>query len=213
MSAIARPTVLTSQAEPTDEALLERAAGGDQAAIATLYDRYKGMMFGLATRITGDAALAQDVVQEAFVGIWRNAARFSSARASARTWILSICHHRAVDAVRRRRFADPLPDPELPPPPQLALPDVWTDVSARLDATAVRGAMASLPEAQRVAIDLAYFGGLTQTEIAERTGAPLGTVKSRVRLGLIAMADHLREPDSAQPGGATPGRASAEGSA
>jgi RNA polymerase sigma-70 factor, ECF subfamily len=199
MSAIARSDVLTSQAEPTDEALLERAAMGDQAAIAALYDRYKGMMFGLATRITGDAALAQDVVQEAFVGIWRNAARFSSARASARTWILSICHHRAVDAVRRRRLADPLPDPELPPPPQLALPDVWGDVSARLDATAVRGALAALPEAQREVIDLAYFGGLTQTEIAERTGAPLGTVKSRVRLGLIAMADQLREPESGPP--------------
>jgi RNA polymerase sigma-70 factor (ECF subfamily) len=196
MSAVVEPGNRPSQAEPTDEALLERAANGDQSAIAVLYDRYTGMMFGLATRITGDAALAQDVVQEAFVGIWRNAARFSSARASARTWILSICHHRAVDAVRRRRQADPLPDPELPPPPQLALPDVWPDVAARMDADAVRSAIATLPDAQREAIDLAYFAGLTQTEIAERTGAPLGTVKSRVRLGLLALAERLREPDA-----------------
>lgn len=148
-------------------------------------------MYGLATRITGDTALAQDVVQDAFVGVWRNASRFSSVRASARTWILSITHHRAVDALRRRRPTQELPDPELPPPTQLTLPDVWLDVSQRLDADDVRRALESLSTVQREAIELAYFSGLTQQEIAARTGAPLGTVKSRVRLGLLALRDVL----------------------
>jgi len=173
--------------ELTDEALLERAANGDQGAIAVLYDRYKGLMYGLASRITGDQALAQDVLQDAFVGIWKNAARFSSARASARTWILSITHHRAVDAVRRRRPTTELPDAELPPPVQLTVPDVWGDVAQRLDGDAVRAALGTLSGVQREAIELAYFGGLTQQEIAQRTGAPLGTVKSRVRLGLLQL--------------------------
>ena len=148
-------------------------------------------MYGLATRITGDQALAQDVIQDAFVGIWKNAARFSSARASARTWILSITHHRAVDAVRRRRPTVELPDAELPPPTQMTVPDVWGDVAQRLDGDAVRTAMGTLSAVQREAIELAYFGGLTQQEIAARTGAPLGTVKSRVRLGLLQLRASL----------------------
>jgi RNA polymerase sigma-70 factor (ECF subfamily) len=173
--------------DATDEVLLERAARGDQDAIAVLYDRYRGLMYGLASRITGDQSLAQDVVQDAFVGIWRNASRFSSGRASGRTWILSITHHRAVDAVRRRRPTSELPDPELPPPAQLVTPDVWPEVAGRLDADTVRAALASLSPVQREAIELAYFGGLTQEEIALRTKAPLGTVKSRVRLGLLQL--------------------------
>jgi RNA polymerase sigma-70 factor (ECF subfamily) len=188
--------------EPTDEALLQRAADGDQGAIAVLYDRYKGLMYGLATRITGDQALAQDVIQDAFVGIWKNAARFSSERASARTWIMSITHHRAVDAVRRRRPTTELPDAELPPPVQLTVPDVWGDVTQRLDGDAIRAALETLSDVQREAIELAYFGGLTQQEIAIRTGAPLGTVKSRVRLGLLqlrAALDVHERKDSARP--------------
>lgn len=188
--------------EPSDEALLERAGGGDQGAIAVLYDRYKGVMYGLATRITGDPALAQDVMQDAFVGIWRNAARFTSARASARTWILSITHHRAVDAVRRRRPTTELPDAELPPPVQLTVPDVWADVAQRLDGDSVRAALLTLSPVQREAIELAYFGGLTQQEIAIRTGTPLGTVKSRVRLGLLqlrATLDGIEATERARP--------------
>ena len=173
--------------DPDDEALLERAARGDDSAIGELYDRYQGLMYGFATRITGDAALAQDVVQEAFVGIWRNASRYSSSRASVRTWILSITHHRAVDAVRRRRPVAELPEPEVTPPPGLVVPDIWPEVAARLDADEIRAAIGTLTPVQREAIDLAYFSGLTQVEIAERTGAPLGTVKSRVRLGLLQL--------------------------
>jgi len=183
-------TLRAAPVDATDESLLERAGRGDSTAIASLYDRYQGLMYGLATRITGDAALAQDVVQDAFVGIWRNAARYSSDRAPARTWILSITHHRAIDAVRRRRPVSEIPDPAVTPE-ALTLPDIVGDVLGRLDAQRVREALATLSGPQREAIDLAYFSGLTQQEIAQRTGAPLGTVKSRVRLGLLALRDAL----------------------
>jgi RNA polymerase sigma-70 factor (ECF subfamily) len=97
---------------------------------------------------------------------------------------MSIVHHRAIDAIRRRRPTSELPDTEAGIPDTLTLPDVWTDVELRLDRAAIREAMASISGVQREAIELAYFGGLTQTEIAERTGVPLGTVKGRLRLGL-----------------------------
>jgi RNA polymerase sigma-70 factor (ECF subfamily) len=194
---------------PTDEALLERSAQGDQGAIGELYDRYQGMVYGMATRITGDRTLAEDVVQETFVGIWRNAGRYSAELASPRTWILSIAHHRAVDAVRRRRPASQLPDPELPPPDALVSPDIWPEVSRGIDAGTVRTALAGLPASQREAIEMVYFAGLTQHEIAQRTETPLGTVKSRVRLGLVGLRRNLEgrtgDPDrdlverSAQP--------------
>ena len=173
--------------ESPDELLLEHAAQGDQAAYARLYDRYQGMIYGLAVRITGDAALAQDVAQDALVGVWRNAARFSPEKASARTWIMSIAHHRSIDALRRRKPTVELPDPEFPPPINLTTPDVWPEVAGRLDRDAVRAAIESLSPPQREAIELAYFGGLTQQEIALQTDTPLGTVKSRVRLGLLAL--------------------------
>lgn len=173
--------------QATDEVLLERVAAGEQAALSELYDRYQGLMYGMATRITGDPTQAQDVVQDAFVGVWRNAGRYTSTRASARTWMLSIVHHRAVDAIRRRRPTTELPETDAFLPPALMAPDVWPEVSQRLDGDAVRVALDQLPAAQREAIKLAYFGGLTQQEIAARTEAPLGTVKSRVRLGLLQM--------------------------
>lgn len=173
--------------EVTDEVLVERVAGGDQDALAELYDRFQALTFGMAVRITGDRTVAQDVVQETFIGLWRASGRFSADRATARTWIVAICHHRAVDAVRRRRPVAPLPDPELPAPQQLVTPDVWPEVSRGLDADVVRRALAGLPESQREAIELAYFSGLTQHEIAERTQVPLGTVKGRVRLALVGL--------------------------
>lgn len=176
----------------SDEDLLVAAARGDQSAMGQLYDRFSGQMYGLAMRITQDATLAQDVVQEAFVGIWRNASRFDAARASARTWMMSITHNRSIDALRRRRPAQELPDPELPPPAALTTPDIWGEVAGRMDATQVRAAVMTLSPVQREAIALAYFSGLTQQEIADRTGAPLGTVKSRVRLGLLALREQLQ---------------------
>jgi RNA polymerase sigma-70 factor (ECF subfamily) len=180
----------------SDEALLsDLADGADPAALSELYDRYQAVMYGLAMRITNDAALAQDAVQEAFVGVWRNASRYTPGRASVRTWILSITHHRAIDLVRRRRSTTPLPEADEPTTSAaLTAPDIWPEVERAVDAAAVRVAIDQLPELQRKAIEMAYFQGLTQVEIASKTGAPLGTVKSRVRLGLQQMRRSLEEP-------------------
>jgi RNA polymerase sigma-70 factor (ECF subfamily) len=166
-------------------------ADGELAALEDLYDRYKTMAYSIAYRITNDAALAEDVVQDAFLGAWRNAARYAEGRGSVKTWLLSIVHHRGIDAIRRRRPTTELPDVEATLPAVLTLPDVWAEVSAGLDAEMVRSALETLSDVQREALELAYFGGLTQFEIAERTGAPLGTVKSRMRLGLLAMRKSL----------------------
>jgi len=167
--------------------VLVRLADGELDALEDLYDRYKTMAYSIAYRITNDTTLAEDVVQEAFLGAWRNAARYVEGRGSVKTWLLSIVHHRAIDAIRRRRPTTELPDLELPPPAAFTLPDVWAEVASGLDADTVRDAMGVLSDVQREAIELAYFGGLTQQEIADRTGTPLGTVKSRMRLGLLAM--------------------------
>jgi RNA polymerase sigma-70 factor (ECF subfamily) len=177
--------------DDADRAVLVRLANGELPALEELYDRYKTMAYSIAFRITNDATLAEDVVQDAFLGAWRNAARYVEGKGSVKTWLLSIVHHRAIDAVRRRRPTTDLPDTESPAPAQLQLPDVWPEVSASLDADTVQGALATLSDVQREAIELAYFGGLTQQEIAERTETPLGTVKSRMRLGLLAMRRHL----------------------
>ena len=181
------PLRVATVTDDLDRAALERIAGGELDALDDLYERYKTMAYSIAYRITSDATLAEDVVQDAFLGAWRNASRYVSGRGSVKTWLLSIVHHRAIDAVRRRRATVELPESDDAPPPPMRLPDVWSEVSANLDADEVRAALGSLTDVQREAIELAYFGGLTQVEIAERTGTPLGTVKSRMRLGLLAM--------------------------
>jgi RNA polymerase sigma-70 factor (ECF subfamily) len=182
------PAAAPTDGHETDEALLAGLVGGRLDALDRLYDRYRTMAFSIALRITNDGTLAEDVVQDAFLGAWRNAARYAEARGSVRTWLLSIVHHRAIDAVRRRRPTSELPDAaESAPPAELTLPDLWPEIAARIDRETVRTALAALSDVQREAIELAYFSGLTQVEIAERTNTPLGTVKSRVRLGLLTM--------------------------
>ena len=172
-----RPSLRLRTATPVDEAdraALARIADGDLDALEELYDRYKTMAYSIAYRITNDATLAEDVVQDAFLGAWRNAARYLEGRGSVKTWLLSIVHHRAIDAIRRRRPTTQLPEREDVPPPALTLPDVWAEVAAGLDADAVRGALAVLSDVQREAIELAYFGGLTQQEIATGRGRRSG---------------------------------------
>ena len=197
MSETTRPLPLrvATVADDADRAVLTRVAAGELDALDELYDRYKTMAYSIAYRITNDATLAEDVVQDAFLGAWRNAARYVHGRGSVKTWLLAIVHHRAIDAVRRRRPTTELPDTETVPPQQLRMPDVWSEVSASLDADTVRSALAVLSDVQREALELAYFGGLTQVEIAERTATPLGTVKSRMRLGLLAMRAVLTAAD------------------
>jgi RNA polymerase sigma-70 factor (ECF subfamily) len=183
----------------TDRETMDRLASGDLEALDGLYEHYGAMAFSIAYRITGDRTAAEDVVQEAFLGAWRNAARYVDARGTVRTWLLSIVHHRAIDAIRRRRPTTELPESEGPLPAALTLPDTWTEVSQRLDRETVVAALGSISAVQREAIELAYFGGLTQTEIAERTGTPLGTVKGRLRLGLAGLRTALLA--SGDPGG------------
>jgi len=180
---------------------MDRLAGGDLGALDLLYEQYGAMAFSIAFRITGDRSAAEDVVQDAFLGAWRNAGRYAGARGSVRTWLLSIVHHRAIDAIRRRRPTVELPGSEAILPDTLTLPDAWGDVELRLDREAVQVALTRISDVQREAIELAYFGGLTQTEIAERTGVPLGTVKGRLRLGLQGMRAALLPLDGGRGGG------------
>jgi RNA polymerase sigma factor (sigma-70 family) len=175
----------------TDEAILASVARGDDTALAELYDRFGTPAYRLAVRILRDPALAQDAVQDAFLTVWRTAASFDARRGSVSTWVLTLVHRRAVDIVRRedRRRARPLDDAPV------ASGDA-TDESAELrdERRRVQAALSVLTDAEREAIELAYYGGLTQTEIAERLGVPLGTVKSRMFAGLAKLRDALAEP-------------------
>src|SRR6266576_989454 len=185
------PTGLRGRsASPTDDAdraVLALVTAGQLDALQELYDKYRVMAYSIALRITADASLAEDVVQDAFLGAWRNASRYVEGKGSVKTWLLSIVHHRAVDAVRRRRPTVELPEREDVPPAAMTLPDIWPEGAGNLDRAEIAAALTSRSDVQREALELAYFGGLTQQEIAIRTGTPLGTVKSRVRLGLLAM--------------------------
>ena len=189
----------------SDEALVALAARGEESALAELYDRFGRIAYGLALRVLRDASLAEDAVQDAFLTIWRSAGRFVPERAKASTWILTLVHRRAVDLVRReqRRRTDVLPD-ETGRVDEAADSVVWL----RLERERVQQALRSLPDQQREALELAYYGGFTQSELAERLGQPLGTVKSRMFAGLARLRDILAEPDQEQGSWITKPRAS-----
>jgi RNA polymerase sigma factor (sigma-70 family) len=174
----------------SDEALVALVARSDESALAELYDRVGGTAYGLAYRVLRDEALAEDAVQEAFLGLWRGAASFVPERAKASTWILTLVHRRAVDTVRReqRRRTEAL---ESAPEPQAASSE--DDVWLRLERERVQAALAQLPDQQREAIELAYYGGYTQSELADRLGQPLGTIKSRMFSGLSRLRELLDE--------------------
>jgi RNA polymerase sigma-70 factor (ECF subfamily) len=174
----------------SDEALVALVARGDDVALAELNDRNGRVAYGLALRVVRDEALAEDAVQEAFLGVWRSAGRFLPERAKASTWILTLVHRRAVDVVRReeRRRADPLeqiPEPTGAPTEEIA----WL----RFERERVQAALSRLPDQQREALELAYYGGFTQAELAERLGQPLGTIKSRMFAGLSRLRELLAE--------------------
>ncbi|HZG36092.1 MAG TPA: sigma-70 family RNA polymerase sigma factor [Gaiellaceae bacterium] len=172
----------------SDEALLGLVARGRENALAELYDRLGGAAYGLAYRVLRDETLAQDAVQDAFLALWRTAADFVPERARASTWLLTLVHRRAVDVVRReqRRRTEPL---ESAPEPQTesAADDAWL----RLERVRVQEALRQLPDQQREALELAYYGGYTQSELAERLGEPLGTIKSRMFTGLTRLRQLL----------------------
>jgi RNA polymerase sigma-70 factor (ECF subfamily) len=172
-------------ADPSDRELLADMARGDRAAFGALYDRYASLALGLATRIVGDRGTAEEVVQDAFLSAWRRAGTYQPERGEPRAWLLSIVHHRAIDRVRgpaaraRHERIDDTPAAEPVDPV-----DVWGETLASLTRQQIAAALRELPTDQRQTIELAFFGGLTHLEIAERLDLPLGTVKGRVRLGL-----------------------------
>ena len=181
---------MNGEAELSDESLLEAVARGDETALATLYDRYGRVAYGLAFRVLRDRSLAEDAVQEAFLQVWRSAAQFRPERAKAGTWLLTFVHRRAVDLVRReeRRRTEPA---EAAPVP--AGPGADEDAEVRSKRAIVQDALRRLPHEQREAIELAYYGGYTQSELAERLGEPLGTIKSRMFAGLTRLRGLLAE--------------------
>jgi RNA polymerase sigma factor (sigma-70 family) len=176
--------------ESSDEDILEAVASGDERALAALYDRFGRVAYALAYRVLRDRALAEDAVQEAFLAVWRAAEDYRRERAKPGTWILTLVHRRAVDLVRRedRRRTDPLEEA-----PEPAAADVEEEAALRSRRAAVQAALKRLPDDQREALELAYYGGLTQSELAERLGVPLGTVKSRMFAGLGRLRELLPE--------------------
>lgn len=173
--------------EGEEEQLLRRLAAGEIESFEVIYDRYSRSVYSLAWKMLGDAQTAQEVTQEVFEAIWRGAKAFAPGRGRARTWILAMAHHKSVDAMRRQRvrLSEPLSE---------AHPDEADIVAAamrRVEAATVRAALATLSEAQRAVVVLAYYGGYTQQEIARRLGVPLGTVKTRIRDGLQKLRDRL----------------------
>jgi RNA polymerase sigma-70 factor, ECF subfamily len=185
------PPAARDLAHLSDEALLSLVAASDDDALAELYDRFGRVAYGLALRILRDEALAQDAVQEAFLGVWRSADRFLAERAKASTWILTLVHRRAVDLVRRedRRRGEPLESAPEPAAPGTTEDEATLGFQRRL----VQEALSQLSPEQRQALELGYYGGLTQSELADQLGQPLGTIKSRMFSGLSRLHDLLAE--------------------
>jgi RNA polymerase sigma-70 factor (ECF subfamily) len=186
----------------SDEAVVALAARSDDVAFAELYDRYGRVAYGLALRVLRDEALAEDAVQDAFLAIWRGASRFIPERGRASSWILTLVHRRAVDLVRRenRRRTEPLDGVEVPTPEGSAEDVAWL----RLERERVHAALRHLSDPQREALELAYYGGYTQSELAERLGQPLGTIKSRMFAGLARLHELLETPGRGEAWKTTP---------
>lgn len=177
--------------ELSDEALLSAIAGGAVWAMDSLYQRYSRILYSLAYRMVADHQIAEDLIQEAFLSVWRRSTSFSPQSGAARSWLISILHHRAIDhlrKVRRRSSMQEAPLEEIELDETVAVSDVWEEAWRSLQSTQVRAALMKIPTEQRMVIELAYFQGWTHTEIAEGTQTPLGTVKARMRLGL----NHLK---------------------
>jgi RNA polymerase sigma factor (sigma-70 family) len=194
LAALSGWSMRKQHAHLSDEALVALVARGDDGALGELYDRIGRIAYGLAMRVLRDDRLAEDAVQEGFLAVWRSAAAFRAERAKASTWILTLVHRRAVDLVRReeRRRAEPLTE-------ETAVREGGaaeaTDEAAwlRFERERVQAALRQLPDVQRETLELAYYGGYSQSELAERLGVPLGTIKSRMFAGLARLRELLDE--------------------
>src|SRR5437762_8462018 len=162
--------------------LVAAIRAGDGNAMAQLYDRYSGIVYSVAIRVLGDTGAAEDVLQEVFIQLWRNPLAFNASRGNLGAWLAVIARNRAIDALRKRR-----PETDVTDIVVSVEPDLAGDAERARAMEKVRGALGSMPAAQRSALEMAYFEGLTHTEIAAKTGEPLGTVKTRIRAGLMAL--------------------------
>ncbi|HEY6446206.1 MAG TPA: sigma-70 family RNA polymerase sigma factor [Acidobacteriaceae bacterium] len=180
---------MTASMQPApDSALVERMITGDESALVAVYDRYAAMIFGMLVRMLRDRQAAEEILQDLFFELWRGAARFDASRGSLPAWLMVIARNRALSRLRKREYREFSENIDAFPANAIASPVVLEDEAERsLLMGKMRVAMASLPSEQREAVELAYFEGMTQSEIAARTGSPLGTVKSRVRAGMQSL--------------------------
>lgn len=195
MTTGAESSAETSAPCPTAEQLILAAARGETEAFGQLYDLFAPAVWQVVKRVVRDPRLSEDVTQEVFVQLWQNASKFDPERGSGRAFTLTLAHRRAVDAVRKEQTHRDATDRAARLEPAAApAPDAARLALSRIDRTSVRGALASLSAPQRRCIELAYFGGLSQSQIASTLDIPLGTVKTRVREGLIRLRDAIGVP-------------------
>ena len=181
-----------------DQELLVRIADGEKDALEAIYDRYSSAVYSLARYMLRSEAVAEEATQDVFLNVWLKAASYNSTRGQPKTWIMSVAHHKIIDLIRSRKRASAAADPkEYETLDLLPSDSVATDeaVVQNLEAERVRNALDKLPPAQQEVITLAYYGGLSQSEIAARLGQPLGTVKTRARLALQKLREELRQDD------------------
>src|SRR3954447_22318265 len=207
MGAVSTPVRRPEDAEG-DADVLRRIRAGDPKAVDDLYERFRRPAFALARRILADDVLAEDVLQEVFLSVWRDPSAYERGRGSVASWLLAMVHHKAVDAVRReesQRRRRSLAEDELVLEEAVATREVEDDVWTRIVSEQVRTALADLSEPQREALTLAYYGGHTQREVGALTGAPLGTVKTRMLSGMRRLKQELGGAVSGMTGGALDG--------
>jgi RNA polymerase sigma-70 factor (ECF subfamily) len=208
MGAVTRPARPPERSSP-DADLLRRIAAGDAGAVDELYERFRRPAFALARRILADDTLAEDVLQDVFLSVWRDPGAFDGRRGSFSSWLMAMVHHKAVDAVRReesQRRRQTLAGDDLALRAPMATYDVAEEAEARAEAERVRSALGDLPDSQREALTLAYYGGYTQREVAALTGAPLGTVKTRMLAGMRRLKEGLGGAAGAARGAEEVGR-------
>jgi RNA polymerase sigma-70 factor, ECF subfamily len=180
-----------------DEEVMQLVQSGNPRAFELVYDRHGGAAFSLAYRMVGNRGAAEDIVQEAFLSIWRSRLRYDQARGSVRTWVLGIVHNRTIDSLRRSMVHDRRRETMEGVEERQEAPErTEVEVARREEARSIRDALLTLPDEQRKTIELAYFGGFTQSELADRLGQPLGTIKSRMFAGLTRLRELLSEGDS-----------------
>ena len=175
-----------SPAEPkaglSDAALVSAIRAGNEAAMAELYDRYSGVVYSVSLRVLGDTGAAEDVLQEVFLQLWRNPDLFDSSRGNLAPWLAVIARNRSIDGLRKRRPESDVEDVILS-----VEPDMAGEADRAMAMTKVRTVLSGMPESQRSALEMAYFEGLSHSEISAKTGEPLGTIKTRSRSGLLAL--------------------------